>query len=94
MTAKASPERKPKGTDEVHITVNKNTIHLIKTSRSSPKHTFGHARIDHTRNEGSGNDKDGEMIAAVISEPDSDEVRAKVKAEVAEITARFPMYKR
>src|SRR3954451_5566978 len=34
----------------------------------------------------------GEMIAAVIYEPESDEVKMHVKREVAEMTARFPMY--
>ena len=34
----------------------------------------------------------GEMIAAVIREPESDEVKKRVRTEVAEITARFPMY--
>ncbi|MFM9905965.1 MAG: serine hydroxymethyltransferase, partial [Pyrinomonadaceae bacterium] len=34
----------------------------------------------------------GEMIASVIHEPESDEVKAKVKRDVAELTAKFPMY--
>src|SRR3982750_713793 len=34
----------------------------------------------------------GEMIAAVIREPESDEVKTRVRREVAELTARFPMY--
>ena len=34
----------------------------------------------------------GDMIASVIREPESDEVKAKVKHQVAEITAKFPMY--
>ena len=34
----------------------------------------------------------GEMIAAVINEPESEEVKSKVKNQVAEITAKFPMY--
>ena len=34
----------------------------------------------------------GQMIAAVIHEPESEEVRSKVRREVAEITAKFPMY--
>ena len=33
-----------------------------------------------------------EMLAAVIREPESEEVRAKVKTKVAELTAKFPMY--
>jgi glycine/serine hydroxymethyltransferase len=32
------------------------------------------------------------MIAAVIHEPESEEVKTRVKSQVAEITSRFPMY--
>ncbi|MBX3290373.1 MAG: serine hydroxymethyltransferase [Acidobacteria bacterium] len=84
-----------KALDEVHITVNKNTIPFDQNKPfvasgirlgTPALTTRGMKEAEMT--------KIGEMIAAVISEPDSDEVRAKVKAEVAEITARFPMYKR
>jgi glycine hydroxymethyltransferase len=34
----------------------------------------------------------GAMIAAVIAEPESDAVKAKVRRDVAELTAQFPMY--
>jgi glycine hydroxymethyltransferase len=34
----------------------------------------------------------GEMIAAVISEPESEEVRNRVRSDVADLTAKFPMY--
>ena len=34
----------------------------------------------------------GEMIAAVIHEPESEEVKARVRRGVAEVTAKFPMY--
>ena len=34
----------------------------------------------------------GEMIASVIREPESDEVKTRVRRDVAELTARFPMY--
>ena len=34
----------------------------------------------------------GEMIAAVIQEPESEAVRDRVRNDVAEITAKFPMY--
>jgi len=36
----------------------------------------------------------GRLIAEVIHEPESEEVRNKVKQEVAELTARFPLYPR
>jgi glycine/serine hydroxymethyltransferase len=34
----------------------------------------------------------GEMIAALIHEPESEEVKNRVRNEVAEVTSRFPMY--
>ena len=34
----------------------------------------------------------GKMIAAVVREPQSEEVRNKVKSSVAELTVRFPLY--
>ncbi len=34
----------------------------------------------------------GEMIASVINDPESEEMRRRVRSEVAEITAKFPMY--
>ena len=34
----------------------------------------------------------GAMIAAVIHEPESEEVKAKVRREVVELTSKFPMY--
>jgi hypothetical protein len=32
------------------------------------------------------------MIAAIIREPKSEETRVRVRSEVKELTARFPMY--
>ena len=34
----------------------------------------------------------GSMIAAIIREPESEDVKTRVRNEVAEITAAFPMY--
>jgi glycine hydroxymethyltransferase len=34
----------------------------------------------------------GGMIAALIHEPESEEVKTRVRREVAELTAKFPMY--
>ncbi|MBA3354177.1 MAG: hypothetical protein H0U23_17435 [Blastocatellia bacterium] len=34
----------------------------------------------------------GEIIAAIILEPESESVKERVRKEVAEITSRFPMY--
>jgi glycine hydroxymethyltransferase len=36
--------------------------------------------------------KIGEMIAAVIHEPESQQVKDRVRGEVADLTAQFPMY--
>jgi len=36
----------------------------------------------------------GRLIAEVINAPDSEDVRNKVKREVAELTARFPLYRK
>jgi glycine hydroxymethyltransferase len=34
----------------------------------------------------------GQMIAAIVREPQSEEVRNNVKRGVAELTAKFPLY--
>ena len=34
----------------------------------------------------------GEMIASIIHEPESEDVKTRVRKEVAEVTAKFPMY--
>jgi glycine hydroxymethyltransferase len=82
-----------KALDEVHITVNKNTIPFdtqkpfvasgirigtpALTTRGMKKEDMGAI---------------GGMIAAIIHEPESEEVKVRVKREVAELAARFPMY--
>jgi glycine hydroxymethyltransferase len=82
-----------KALDEVHITVNKNTIPFDTNKPfvasgvrlGTPALTTRGMKESEMR-------KIGEMIAAIIHEPESDEVKTRVKKEVAEITARFPMY--
>lgn len=82
-----------KALDAVHITVNKNTIPFDTNKPfiasgirlGTPALTTRGMKEAEMRSI-------GEMIAAVIAEPESEEVKAKVKQEVAEITARFPMY--
>lgn len=82
-----------KALDEVHITVNKNTIPFdtnkpfvasgirlgtpALTTRGMKEHDMRAV---------------GGMIAALIHEPDSEEVKTKVRGQVAELTAKFPMY--
>ena len=34
----------------------------------------------------------GQLIAAIVHEPESEEVRRKVQSGVADLTAKFPLY--
>src|SRR5215217_2044857 len=79
--------------DEVHITVNKNTIPFDTNKPfvasgirlGTPALTTRGMKEPEMK-------QIGEMIAAIIREPESEEVRKKVRAEVTEITSKFPMY--
>ncbi|CAN5644839.1 serine hydroxymethyltransferase [soil metagenome] len=82
-----------KALDDVHITVNKNTIPFDTQKPfvasgirlGTPALTTRGMNEDDMR-------KIGEMIASIIHEPESDEVNQRVKREVAELTAKYPMY--
>jgi glycine hydroxymethyltransferase len=82
-----------KALDEVHITVNKNTIPFDTNKPfvasgiriGTPALTTRGMKEDEMR-------LIGNMIAAVIREPESEDVKERVRREVAELTARFPMY--
>src|SRR5436190_1016422 len=82
-----------KALDEVHITVNKNTIPFDTNKPfvasgirlGTPAVTTRGMKEAEMRTIGS-------MIAALIKEPESEEVKTKVRREVAELTAKFPMY--
>ncbi len=82
-----------KALDEVHITVNKNTIPFDTNKPfvasgirvGTPALTTRGMKTDDM-------EQIGKMIAAVIREPESESVKAKVKMEVAELTAKYPMY--
>lgn len=82
-----------KALDEVHITVNKNTIPFDTQKPfvasgirlGTPALTTRGMKEAEMRSI-------GEMIASIIHEPESEQVKASVKRGVAEITARFPMY--
>jgi glycine hydroxymethyltransferase len=82
-----------KALDEVHITVNKNTIPFDTNSPfvasgirlGTPALTTRGMREDEMR-------VIGRLIASVIHEPESEEVKANVKREVAELTEKFPLY--
>jgi glycine hydroxymethyltransferase len=82
-----------KALDEVHITVNKNTIPFDTQKPfvasgirlGTPALTTRGMKEDEMR-------AIGGMIASVIFEPESDDVKARVRRDVLELTGRFPMY--
>jgi glycine hydroxymethyltransferase len=82
-----------KALDEVHITVNKNTIPFDPNKPfiasgirvGTPALTTRGMKEDDMR-------KIAGMIAGIIREPNSEEVKAKTKEEVLDLTAKFPMY--
>lgn len=79
--------------ESVHITVNKNTIPFDTQKPfvasgiriGTPALTTRGMKEEEMRSIGA-------MIADVIREPNSEEVKSRVKLEVAELTAQFPMY--
>ncbi len=79
--------------DEVHITANKNTIPFDTNSPftasgirlGTPALTTRGMKEDEMR-------VIGKLIASVIRESESEEVKANVKREVTELTAKFPLY--
>ncbi len=82
-----------KALEDVHITVNKNTIPF---DTNSPFVASG-IRIGtpalSTRGMKEAEMREiGQMIASIIREPNSEAVQARVKSEVAELTGKFPMY--
>jgi glycine hydroxymethyltransferase len=82
-----------KALDEVHITVNKNTIPF---DQNKPFVTSG-IRLGTPALTTRGMKEAemeiiGKLIASVIREPESEDVKAKVKREVIELTDKFPMY--
>jgi glycine hydroxymethyltransferase len=82
-----------KALDEVHITVNKNTIPFDPNKPfiasgiriGTPALTTRGMKEEDMR-------LIGRLIAAVIREPQSEEVKTKTKQEVLDLTAKFPMY--
>jgi glycine hydroxymethyltransferase len=82
-----------KALDDVHITVNKNTIpfdtqkpFVASGNRlGTPALTTRGMKEDEMR-------KIGELIAAIVKDPESESLKEKVRRDVAEITAGFPMY--
>ncbi|MEP6904159.1 MAG: serine hydroxymethyltransferase, partial [Actinomycetota bacterium] len=82
-----------KALDEVHLTVNKNTIPFDTNSPFTASGIRLGTPALTTRGMKTGEMRQiARLIAAVIHEPESEEVKTNVKREVAELTARFPLY--
>jgi glycine hydroxymethyltransferase len=82
-----------KALDEVHITVNKNTI-PFDTNKPfvASGIRIGTPALTTRGMKEAEMKKIGEMIAAVIQEPESESVKDRVRKEVADIASKFPMY--
>jgi len=82
-----------KALDEVHITVNKNTIPFdTQKPFVASGIRLGTPALTTRGMKEAEMKQIGEMIASIISEPESEDVKNRVKNSVAEITAKFPMY--
>ncbi|HEX9962598.1 MAG TPA: hypothetical protein VGB00_16815, partial [Pyrinomonadaceae bacterium] len=82
-----------KALEEVHITVNKNTIPFDpnKPMVASGIRLGTPALTTRGMNENEMR-QIGRMIVAVINEPNSEEVKTRVREQVKELTARFSLY--
>jgi glycine hydroxymethyltransferase len=82
-----------KALDEVHITVNKNTIPFDTNKPFVASGIRLGTPALTTRGMREGDMRlIGKMIADIIHDPESEEVKTRVRREVAELTAKFPMY--
>ncbi len=82
-----------KALDVVHLTVNKNTIPFDTNSPFVASGIrLGTPALTTRGMKEAEMKKIGQLIASIIREPESEEVRAKVKKEVAELTGKFPLY--
>ncbi|MEO5857441.1 MAG: serine hydroxymethyltransferase [Pyrinomonadaceae bacterium] len=82
-----------KALDEVHITVNKNTIPFdTQKPFVASGIRLGTPALTTRGMKEAEMKLIGEMIASIIDEPESEAVREKVKKDVAELTAKFAMY--
>ncbi len=82
-----------KALDEVHITVNKNTIPFdTQKPFVASGIRLGTPALTTRGMKEAEMKLIGEMIASIIHEPESEAVREKVKKDVAQLTAKFPMY--
>ncbi len=82
-----------KALDAVHITVNKNTIPFDTNSPFVASGVRVGTPALTTRGMKEAEMKQiGGLIAAIVREPESEEVKTQVKKDVAELAARFPLY--
>jgi glycine hydroxymethyltransferase len=82
-----------KALDAVHITVNKNTIPFDTNSPFTASGIRLGTPALTTRGMREAEMKQiAQMIASIIREPESEKVKTKVKKDVAELTAKFPLY--
>lgn len=82
-----------KALDDVHITVNKNTIPFdTQKPFTASGIRIGTPALTTRGMKEAEMRQIGEMIASILVEPESDAVKGKVRQGVADITAKFPMY--
>jgi glycine hydroxymethyltransferase len=82
-----------KALEAANITVNKNTIPFDTNSPFTASGIrIGTPALTTRGMKETEMQRIGKMIAAVIREPESEEVRNKIRQEVAELTAQFPLY--
>ncbi len=82
-----------KALDEVQITVNKNTIPFdTQKPFIASGIRLGTPALTTRGMKEADMRLIGEMIASIIHDSESEEVKAKVRRDVAELTAKFPMY--
>ena len=82
-----------KALDEVHITVNKNTIPFdTQKPFVASGIRLGTPALTTRGMKEAEMKRIGELIAAIVNDPQSEDVRTMVKKQVAEITENFPMY--
>lgn len=82
-----------KALDAVHVTVNKNTIPFDTNSPFVASGIRLGTPALTTRGMKEAEMKQiGQMIASLVREPNSETVQTKIKNDVAELTAKFPMY--
>jgi glycine hydroxymethyltransferase len=82
-----------KALEAAHITVNKNTIPFDQNKPFVASGLrIGTPAVTTRGMKEPEMQEIGRMIAAIVREPQSDEVREQVKRSVAEVTAKFPLY--